>query len=236
MKRLILILFISSFLPSFSQTKNFIDQPYVETSAKIDTLVTPDKIFLDILITEKDSKGKISVEELEKTMYTKLSSLGINIEKQLTLNDLASNYKKYFLKSQDINKSKNYSLLIYDAKTAGKVLFGLEDIGISNVSLEKTEYSKVEELKLALKAKAVLKARNQALNMAKPLNQKIGTAIYISDGNSNNFINALSGRASGIMVSARKSIGYAVDKGEDINIEFQKINVVVEVNVFFKLE
>ncbi|MFT7250898.1 MAG: lysozyme, partial [Flavobacterium sp.] len=46
---------------SFAQTKNFIDLPYIETSAKVDTLVVPDKIYLNIMITEKDTKGKISV-------------------------------------------------------------------------------------------------------------------------------------------------------------------------------
>ena len=53
----------------FSQEKNFIDLPYLETSAKCDTLVTPDRIFLKIVISEKDTKGKISVEELETRSY-----------------------------------------------------------------------------------------------------------------------------------------------------------------------
>lgn len=33
---------------SNGQTKNFIDQPYVETTAKVDTLIKPDVIYLDI--------------------------------------------------------------------------------------------------------------------------------------------------------------------------------------------
>ena len=38
--------------------KNFLDQPYIETSAKEDTLVTPDRIYLSITISEADSKNK----------------------------------------------------------------------------------------------------------------------------------------------------------------------------------
>ena len=75
----ILLLFITK---NFSQTKNFIDLPYIETSAKVDTLVTPDRIFLTILITEKDTKNRTSVEELESKMNLKLKSLGIITEKQ----------------------------------------------------------------------------------------------------------------------------------------------------------
>ena len=110
----IISLCIVSFI--FSQTKNFIDQPYLETSAKADTLVTPDRIYLDILISEKDTKDKKSIEELEILMEERLKSIGIDIKKQLTLNDLASNFKKYFLKNTDILKTKSYSLIVYDAK------------------------------------------------------------------------------------------------------------------------
>jgi len=39
-----------------AQSKNFLDVPYLETSAKVDTLVAPDKIFLNITIREKDTK------------------------------------------------------------------------------------------------------------------------------------------------------------------------------------
>ena len=113
MKNTIFTLLTVAFIcnQGFSQVKNFIDQPYIETSAKVDTLVTPDIIYLNILITEVDTKGKISVEELENRMAERLKLLGINLEEQLTLSDLSSNFKKYFLKGQDVFKSKSYSLL-----------------------------------------------------------------------------------------------------------------------------
>ncbi len=160
MKRILLIIgiiFIGNIV--FGQTKNFIDQPYIETTAIVDTLIKPDIIYLDILIREKDKRNKISVEELEEKMADKLKELGIDLQKQLTLSDLSSNFKKYFLKQKDIMKSKAYKLKVFDAQTAGKVIVGLEDVGISNVSLDKTEYSKIEELKLSLKSLAVAKAK-----------------------------------------------------------------------------
>ena len=70
-------------LQSYSQTKNFIDRPYLETAAVVDTLVVPDRIYLSILITEADTKGKISVEELENRMNNKLIALGIDTKKRL---------------------------------------------------------------------------------------------------------------------------------------------------------
>jgi uncharacterized protein YggE len=226
----ILLLFITK---NFSQTKNFIDLPYIETSAKVDTLVTPDRIFLTILITEKDTKNRTSVEELESKMNLKLKSLGIITEKQLTLNDLSSNYKKYFLKQQDILKNKSYSLVVYDAKTASKVIAALEEEEISNVSLEKTEYSKTEELLLILKGKAIVKAKNTAISLTKPLNQKVGNAIYITDSNS--VSNMFRDKASKIVLRGMASLQAESDY-EPIAISFEKIKIETQVNVNFKLE
>jgi hypothetical protein len=216
------------------QTKNFIDLPYIETSAKVDTLVTPDRIYLTIILAEKDTKGKISLEELERKMTGRLNEIGIDISKQLEINDLSSNFKKYLIKQKDILKTKSYSLLVYDAKTATQVIVELEKDDISNISLEKTEYSDIEMLKLNLKTKAVLKAKENASAMANPLGQEVGGAIFISDLNKDFDSNVLQGRAAGIVVR-----GYSDKKQsilDDVDIEFHKIKVEEEINVKFQLQ
>lgn len=161
MRNLTLILLtIFCGLQTFAQ-KNFIDQPYVETSAKVDTLVVPDRVYISILLNEADSKNKKSVEDLEKTMESTLKGLNINTEKDLSLLDFSSEFKKYFMKGQNVIKSKMYSLTVGDAVTAGKVLAELENVGISNVNIERTEYIKSEELILALKKMAIKKSKKQ---------------------------------------------------------------------------
>lgn len=63
MKKTLFLLFcILSANHIFAQ-KNFIDQPFIETSAKLDSLVVPDKIYISINLNEADSKNKKSVEE-----------------------------------------------------------------------------------------------------------------------------------------------------------------------------
>jgi len=227
----IVILLILLSLQSYSQTKNFIDQPYLETTAVVDTLVVPDRIYLSILISEADTKGKISVEELENRMNSKLIELGIDTKKQLFLTDAASNFKTYFLRSKDVLKNKSYNLLVYDAVTAGKVIVGLESIEISNVQLSKTEFSKMETLKLQLKQEAVSKAKLQGETILKPLNQKLGKAIFISDMNFNVY---RSSNLDEIIVT-----GYAKGKQEQfepINIEFEKIKIESRINITFAID
>jgi len=213
----------------FSQTKNFIDQPYLETVAAVDTMVVPDRIYLSILITEADTKGKTSVEELENKMNKKLISLGIDTKKQLSLSDVATNFKSYFLRGKDVLKNKAYTLLVYDAVTAGKVIVGLESIDIANVRLTKTEYSKIDQLKLEMKQKAVATAKQQGEALLVPLGQKLGKAIYISDMSSNFYPRA---EANFKVMSLE-----AADQGEaPIEIEFEKIRIESRVNVTFGIE
>ena len=233
-KTLILSTLITLSLTSFGQVKNFIDQPFIETTATVDTLVTPDEIYLTISITEKDTKGKVSVEELESKMVATLKQLGINTEEDLTLNDLSSNFKKYFLKDQDILKVKVYTLKVFDAINAGKVILELENIEISNVILDRTEYSKIEQLTLELKSKAIAKAKKQAEYLVQPLNQKVGSAIFISDDPNNSVANQLQGRAQGIVIRGYSSFSKKEYKPADI--EFKKINAETSVTVKFKLE
>lgn len=72
MKKSLLALFALLTINSFSQTKNSIDKPYIESSGKADTLVIPNKVWINVLLMEKDFKGKKSVEDVEKEMIQKL--------------------------------------------------------------------------------------------------------------------------------------------------------------------
>ena len=51
-------------------------------------------------------------------MSTALEALGIDLKKQLKIEDLASNYKKYFLRKKSVLKSKSYELVVFDGLTA----------------------------------------------------------------------------------------------------------------------
>jgi hypothetical protein len=236
MKKLGLLLIIGFLtLQGHSQTKNFIDQPFLETIAEVDTLVTPDKIHLMIILNEEDNRNRKSTEELEASMFKVLKSLSIDLEKSLSLVDYSSDFKKYFLAGQKILKTKMFSLILKDAQTVGKVMAGLEREEISNVSISKTEYSKSEQLLLELRAKAILKAKRNAENMVAPLNQKIGKAIYVSDLETASITSQLQGKVAGVQIRGASSI-YGSRAKEDIMIDFEKMEFSAKVNVKFIIE
>ncbi len=228
-RKLTLLLLIAVSTSAFSQSKNFLDIPYLETSAKVDTLVTPDKIYLSITIQEKDSKGRKSVEEQENRMANSLRNLGIDLEKQLVIKDLSSNFKKYFLRQKDVLKSKQYALLVHSGKKAGEVLMALEKLGIANTYLEKTEYSKMDDLELELKSKAVAKAKKKADALTAPLGQKVGTAIHILDTSTPYYPRYNQAPRMEMKTMAMDAAAQPLD------IDFEKIKVETSVNVKFKI-
>jgi uncharacterized protein YggE len=227
--RFLVLLFTISSVIGYSQSKNFIDQPYLETTAKVDSLVKPDRIYLSILIQEKEDRDRTSLEKQEREMAAVLENLGIDLKKQLKIEDLASNYKKYFLRKKSVLKSKAYELVVYDGLSASKVLVHLEAKGISNVQMTKTAYSKTEALKLILRSKAILKAKAQGVSLTKPLEQTLGKAIYISDKyNTNNYYYQRNSRMKMAFDSAN------VEK--PIDLEFSGIKIESEVMVRFSID
>ena len=228
-KSLFLLLTLIGFAAS-AQTKNFLDQPYLETSASADTLVIPDRIYLNIRILESDTKGRVSLEVLEQRMVASLRKCEVDIEKQLSVADLSSDFKKYFLRGQQVMKEKTFELVVYDAEAAGCALYELEQLGISNVYLNRTEYSEMESLQMELKAKAVLKARQQARMMTDALGQGLGKAIYISDSGYSVYP-MLRGKAAGMEMAVMDQ----AESYQGIGAEFQKTKVEVNVQVKFSL-
>lgn len=231
--KIFLTIFFLSAGKIYCQEKNFIDKPYLEVQGKADTLVTPDRIYIDVLISEKDVKGKKSVEELENDMLTKLKSLGIDVDKNVAMQDMMSNYKKFFLKQTDIQKSKSYSILVYDAKTTAKVFIGLEEVGLSNVRIDKLEHSDEKKLQLLMNSKAIENAKANAISFTKPLGQTVGKAIFIGN------VYDIRNRRSNTELSMR--LGISAQKSynaEDYNtnIEFEKITISSEIGVRFALE
>ena len=128
---------IISFYNSWSQNKNFIDQPHIEVSGYADTMVVPNEIFIKIVVSEKDTRDRVTVEQQEEKKIAALQTLNIDTDSQLSINDMISNYRHYVLKTRDIIKTKQYILKVTDAGTAGKVFMKLEDLGISNASIDR---------------------------------------------------------------------------------------------------
>lgn len=213
--------------------KNFIDQNYIEVTGKAKMEVAPNKIYMQILVNEKDFKGKQNLQDIEKRMIQKLSEIGINVSKQLAIKDMASNFQKYWLKRKEINSSREYQLMVKNASTAGEVIRELSSIGISNISIEKVENSDIQKYSTEVKIKAIKAAKEKATLLANAIGQKIGRAIYIQEINNRIYNRVYNKRMSNILIRGASSIGS--QKMEKPEISFEKIKLEYSIFVRFAL-
>lgn len=220
---LVLLMIITT--KSFSQTENIQNLPSVEVNGTADTLVVPDEIYINITISENDSKQ--SVEQQEAKMIAAFQTLGINVEKDLGTSDMISDFKNRFLRSKDVVKTKSYQLKVRDAMTAGKVFAALEDNGIANSSIDHVDYSKMDEMKNICRTKAIENAKAIAGALVKPLGQEVGKAIQITDVNNSPVYTPQ------VRMYAMKA---QANDAETPSIDFQKIKISVSENVKFLLQ
>ena len=217
----------------WAQQKNFVDMPYLETTAKVDTLVQPDEIYLKIILKEQDERNKVSIEKMESRMIDALQKIGINTQTQLKLYDFSSNFKRYFLKSKDVMKKKSYELKVSNAQIAGRALQALEYKGISNTTLSHTKYSKIEQLKLTLRRKAIQKAKKQAQSLVEPIGQRIGSALHILD-NSSAYHHYDNHRP--MMAKAMRGAPAMEVMEEVADIDFKPIKIETQISVKFSIQ
>ena len=216
-------------IPAIAQNDN---HPYIMQNSTCEQKVTPDELYVSITINEKENKGKKSVELLQKEMIQALESLGINVEKNLTLNYMGSEISyTTFRRNVTPRTSATYILKIGNAETMQKVINKLEAQGITNIELARTNYSKEDEIYNELATEAMKKAKQQATTLAEAIGQSIGPAISIT---SNKYSG---GNAMPRMYKTRNAMLESADlaPAEEPEIEIGKITFTVNVNVKFLL-
>lgn len=224
-------------LISYAQSgdKNFIDQNYIEVKGFAEKNITPNQIYLKILINEKDIKGK-TLPEIEKSMVNKLEEIGIDIEKDFSIKDFVSNFEHYWILKTDILLIKEYQLIVHDAKSAGKVFLELEKLGISNITIDKLEHSEIEKFKDEIRIEAIKSAKQKASDLTTAIGQETGRALYIYEDSSYDIVSSLQGQLAGVMIRGKSSLGIYGSKAPEPNIEFEKIRLEYNMTVRFELK
>jgi uncharacterized protein YggE len=216
--------------------KNFIDQNFIEVTGYAERQITPDRVYLKIMLNEKDFKGK-TLNEVEKSMITALQELGIDVSKNLAIKDFISKFKSYWIFNSEILQIKEYELRVFEAKTVEEVFRKLEKIGISNLSIERLSHSEIEKYKQEIRIEAIKLAREKATTLVHAIGQEIGRALLIAEqGNHVNMNGAITGQASGIMIRGLSSKSIYGSRAPDPDIEFETIRLEYSITVKFELK
>lgn len=138
--------------------------------------VSPDKFVVTIVIAEKDSKGKISVEEQERSLISALRQAGVDVDKALRLSDSYSNYNR-----RGSLSTKRYKLTLYGNEALATAFATLDELNLSSVELTDAICTKLKAVREQLRIEAMRNARDRAKALAEAVDQKIGSCTYIQD-------------------------------------------------------
>ena len=229
MKKLILIAAVALMaLPAAAQVQEAFPS-YIQVNGRAEKEITPDEFYLSVIINERDSKGKISVESQQRDMIAALKRLGVNVEKQLKVANLSS---EFFKKNTSVATAK-YQLQLGSAAEVSKVWQALDNLGISNVSILKVSHSQLERYKSEVRVEAMRNAKQNAATLAEAIGQTIGKCFYVYD--SNNDVMPVFYNNMAVMRSA-KAFDAAEAAAEEEPLDFKTIKLQYSVQAKFVLE
>ena len=162
-------------------TAQSIADAYIDISTTVEREVSPDELYLQITIREKDYKGKKSLEEMQEALIGALKVNRIDVPQCLTLNYMGSEIGyKSFSKSIKSQTEATYMLKLNDVATMQSVISALEKRQISDIELVRTKYTGEKELKEEMGVEAMQLAKAEAQMLAGAVGQEAGKAITIS--------------------------------------------------------
>lgn len=229
MKRFILAAAVALLaLPAAAQVQEAFPS-YIQVNGRAEREIAPDEFYLQIVINERDSKGKVSVESQQRDMIAALKQLGVNVEKQLKVANLSS---EFFKKNTSVATAK-YQLQLGSSAEVGKVWQALDGLGISNVSILKVSHSQLERYKSEVRVEAMRNAKQNAATLAEAIGQTIGKCFYVYD--SNNDVMPVFYNNMAVMRSAKAFDAAEAAAGEE-PLDFKTIKLQYSVQAKFVLE
>ncbi len=215
-------------LPAAAQVQEAFPS-YIQVNGRAEREIAPDEFYLQIVINERDSKGKVSVESQQRDMIAALKRLGVNVEKQLKVANLSS---EFFKKNTSVATAK-YQLQLGSSAEVGKVWQALDGLGISNVSILKVSHSQLERYKSEVRVEAMRNAKQNAATLVEAIGQTIGKCFYVYD--SNNDVMPVFYNNMAVMRSA-KAFDAAEAAAEEEPLDFKTIKLQYSVQAKFVLE
>ncbi|MFR9534870.1 MAG: SIMPL domain-containing protein [Rikenellaceae bacterium] len=195
-------------------------QNFIEVTGSSEITLTPDIFNILITLDEEDSKGRITISKQQDELIRELAAIGVDVEKQLKL----SNINSQFAKRNQAFSAISYSLKLTSTEALIASFEIFDRLYISKVYLESYESSKLREAKIEARAAAIKDAQKAADQMAQSLNQKIGNCFQINDMSNDNSATNYTTRTALFSSAAPTSNRQAVSDATLLDAKDIKVN------------
>lgn len=215
--------------------------PYPRTitvSGSAETEVKPDEIYVQVDLKEYEKKGagKIGIEKIRQEFLAAVRSLGIPDTAVNIVGYGGYNGNPWWRKKQkkeELYASITYLVKLRNSAQVDQLVDKLDDNATQNFFIQRTAYSKMEELKKNLKIQAVQAAKEKAGYLASAINESVGVAVTINEPNEyfQPYYN-VANRA----VAMKSAVMDQESAPEEQQADFKKLKIKYDVTVVFSLK
>lgn len=203
---------------------------YIQITGSAEREIVPDEIYVRIVVTESNSKGRVGIEKMERDMIERLKSLGIDTDANLRLWDMSSALKEYWFRSNTMRTTTAYQLKVTSGKMLAQVYSALDELGIKNITISRLTHSRILEYRNELRLEALKNAKEIATSLAASIGQKAGRAVYIVD-----YTPVFRGEESAVNYMTKSAADFSGGIGE-MTPDMRNIRITHSLTVKFALE
>jgi hypothetical protein len=197
--------------------------------------ILPDIIYFSISLKEYQLKtgSKFMMSELENQLINSIEKAGIDKENLTVENVYGYNFswnKK--TENKDFMARKQFQLKLPDAKKLNVILSKLDPKAIEYVRVSQYTHSRLQELNQELQVEAVKNAKSKAEALLKPLDEKVGKVMEVSENQQNFQPIYYKSYQNNRMMSTAADESASMES----DLEFQNIKLKAEVHIVFLIQ
>ncbi|MFA5713340.1 MAG: SIMPL domain-containing protein [Bacteroidales bacterium] len=232
-KRGFLIAFLLlSFVGVSAQNNNNYFKNYLEVVGRAEKEYTPDQIFTQIVVSELNSRGKKSLDNIEKELFKMLTAIGVDLKEDLQVSDMHSTLEKYLLKRDNIAATREYIVTVKNSKELAQLFEAATKLEITDITVTHAKLSNPQEIGRVLLQEAAKDAQLNAEAIAAGLGLKLDQVISVqsySVSPGQLYLNAP-------MLMTRSKEVAAADNVTPVIPDFKKIKVSHQITIRFSLK
>lgn len=198
--------------------------------------VAPDEIYVQVHLKEYEKKGsgKVGIDKIKGDFLRHAKNLGIadSLISIAAYDGFSNPWLRKKNKKGELYAGIAYAIKLKSSQQLDALVNGLDDEATQNFFIERTAYSRLEELKKTLKMAAVKAAKEKAAYLTAAIDEKLGAAVTINEP-VEYFVPFYNHRAANMMM---KEMAQAEEMASDATaVDFRKLKIKYDVSVTFAL-
>lgn len=220
---------------TFAQTETKSFPRTIEVTGSAEMEVEPDEVYLSVNLREymKDKNTKVYLAEIDKEFQKVLATAKIDL-KNVSVDGANAYYNYEYwrneVKRTDFLASKTYVIKLSNLEKYNELMQKLDNKGIENAYLQRTDHSKIEEYRQQVKINALKAAKTKAKLMVESIGSQLGDVVFVRELNNTNMYQP-------IMYKAMSNMAMDAENGGSAQpVQMQKMTIRFEVEAHFQIK